>query len=308
MWFAVAVMQLLITGFIALAIHLVLGSRWSWSFIFASAIWITALGFMGVADAFTINVDKFFGAVLSNALINYEPPVDDQDALEINPTRKLEEVGPGLHPRWPWQKPYFYDLRRQITVPMPVKAYTSDGLETNLQSSMVVSAIRGYLCNLHRNSEVEAQEILKNFAVSQLAAHVNKMTQPDVIRDQDEIRKWFAKEVFKGDDKVSDIERDCGLTAQQLSITQITHSVAYQRSIETKEIAKNTKEAIAQILSADPDNKIGGKEALDAVLATDGNADVRIIRISGLEGLRHVGGAFMLGGDGGGKNKKKKED
>lgn len=294
MWFGVAIQQITIVLLLSLGIHLLFPKiNWGWSLISGAIVYTIIICFVRGINLFTANVADFHGAVLSNRFLSYKKPEQNDSPMELGKTTMLEEVGPGIHPKWPWQSVTYIDLRRQITVENTVDAYSSDGIEIKATYIMVIKALRGWLSNLVRNTETEARKILIAETESQIAAKINSYDQEHVIRHMNDLSRWFGQ-IHGGDDVSSEIERRCGLATSELTIKSISRSAKYQKAAEVGAIAKKTAESIETLVNAGKttDRPITGKHALNALLAIQEGVEYRVFDVSGLENLQNVGGVF----------------
>ncbi|MEK7642044.1 MAG: SPFH domain-containing protein [Patescibacteria group bacterium] len=309
MWVALVIQQIIIVVFVAWATHMITKIGWDWSLILGTTVWALFFFYGRGIDLFVVNTAPFFGCVLANPLLSYKQPVNDDDRLSFKKTACLEEVGPGLSPKWAWQKPTFIDLRKQITVRKPVGVYTNDGVKATITYIMIVAALRGFLCNLVRNTEQEAQDILVAKTQSKLIAQVSTINQQQLITDLDDLRDWFG-DIHGGDKVSSEDERGCGMSATDLTIESCDRSEKFQESAEQAEIAKNTAAALGQLITAGKTGpgSVTGKQALDFIAASQGIGAHQSISISGLENITHIGGNIMFPAGEPKKKEKKKED
>ncbi|MBU6426989.1 hypothetical protein KGQ27_01990 [Patescibacteria group bacterium] len=292
MWVAVGAQQLVAITLLSVGFGLLFqGLTTVWSLILATAFWTIIICFVRGINLFTANVADFHGAVLSNRFLSYKKPATDSDPMDLGKTRMLEEVGPGLHPKWPWQNAIFVDLRRQFTIDKPITAYSLDNIKLTVSYVMVLKALRGFLCNLVRNTEDESRQILVAGTESQLQAKLRGVNQENAIQHMNELDKWFG-DIYGGDHKSHPTEKRCGLATSELTIRNITLSDEFQHAAELQAIAKKSGEAVKALVEAGKteDKPITGKQALNALLAIDGKAEFKVFDVSGLENLQSVGG------------------
>ncbi len=294
MWVGFAIQQLTITILISLGIHLLFPKlSWGWSIILGTAAWTVIFCFVRGINLFTANVADFHGAVLSNRFRSYKRPEIGESPVKLGTTKMLEEIGPGIHPKWPWQTVTQVDLRRQITVEKTVDAYSSDRIELKATYIMVLKALRGYLCNLVRNTEGESQKILIGGTESRIVAKLNSIEQESAIRQIDDLKTWFG-EIYGGDDNASPIERRCGLATSELTVKSITRSPKYQKAAEAEAISKQIAKSVKGLVESGTgtNQPITGKHALNAMLAIQEGVEYKVFDVMGLENLQNVGGVI----------------
>ncbi len=294
MWVIVTLMQVASVIGMACVVHLIMQWAWGVSFIIASAIWVGIFFFAQGINMFTVGVADFHGAVLTNRLRSFNQPVNDEEILNLLPTKSLEEIGPGVHAKWPWQNPSYIDLRREITVRKKVTTYSKDQIQLTADYVLVFAALRGYLCNLVRNSPVEAQDILVAGTQSFVIEQISSMNQQEVFNKLAGLKTNLAT-YYRGDDVASTPEKQAGLSATNLTLESVTRGAKFQEAAESVEIAARHALAVEKLVTAGRTavNPISGRQALNAVLANENDAELLSIDITGLEGLRSVGGDFL---------------
>ena len=288
MWCGVVGMMLIILAFISTGIALMFPDlSLIWAAIIGATLEAIALFFMKGIELFVIRVAAYHGAVGFNSWESYERPENDVDRLVLSKDASLEEVGPGVHPTWPWQKWTFIDIRKQVTTKKTLIAYTSDNVKLEIDRMMVFSPLRGFLCNLVRNTDEEAQDILEAKVDSAIITKINSLKDSEVFAAIPDIADCVAN-ILGGDKKSSEDEQQLGLSATDLTATEIRRDAEYQKVAMALIKAQNNAAAVKALVAAGNTNGGGitETEAGYMVLAQEDKVDIKIIR--GLEGLRYA--------------------
>lgn len=279
LWLAVVMIQLIATAFLAVALWIITPLDAFWSMMSGMALWTVILFWTKLIDSFIVSIKPYFGAVGTNRLKSYKKPVTDEDRLTLGPEDSLEEIGPGIWPSMPWWSWETIDLRKQVTVRRKVKSFTSDKIEVTIEYMMVIQALRGFLCNLVRNEDDEAQDVLEATVDSNIIHKVNTLTVDELIEEFDTFGDWF-KMSLSGDLVSTNLEQQLGLSTSDLTAVGVERSASYQQAAEALVRAKMETAAAKEYrtLGSDPAKQMTDQQALEAVQANSGAIDLVVVR------------------------------
>lgn len=301
MWFVVGMMQIAFIAFIGSGLHFMWSGwavgwpaltspAWVWPLLIATMAWVVIFLFWGGINMFTVRGGKYIGIVLENGVFGTERPMDDSDITILKPTRSLVELGPGnIHPKFPTQRVWYVDLRRQKKISRTVNVFPNGKQALYLRYYAVTYAARGYLCNLVRNTDDEAESTLVAKIESGLIKMCAGMSDIQILKGFDTLAEKFAN-VLQGDGVVSEPEQQAGLIAEDITAQEASRSEQYQESIEALAAAQNTGKAIKALVKAG----VLEAQAAKIIAAQQKIGTYTAIDISGLANLQTVGGGINI--------------
>jgi len=275
----------------------------------AAILWALIFFFARGVDMFVVNIVEFHAAVLTSGFNRNRSPDDDLKRVKLERSRKFREVDFGLRPKRPWETATIIDMRKQRMIKKTLKGYSSDGIGVTINILLPIRPLPGFLPNLVRHTENTIDGMLISTCEAFVEEYMSKREQLYILNNLAELKELFRK-VYGGSGSIHEAERECGVFTDEPILSDFERSKKFQESAEALMIAKNTANAVKALLEIDPD--MGGKAALDAVLATEGDATMTITAIRGLENLKYAGGAFLpMGGQvkhGKGKQRQQQEE
>ena len=267
-----------------------------WPLVIGFVIWAILLFHpkTGIWDQYIFFVNANHGVVVGNRFkketFNPVNPIEDQinDTQEIT---SMRECGPGPHGKG-WLSEYYvayFDTRKKLLIGGTTTVYDKNNVPWLITWQGYLTPLYGSLVNLARKGDNVTQEFFQGFFDAAIAKEIRGKDGYKQLKNYNEFGKWFEN-LLEGPKNTHPLEVEYGMFTNRPQILEMTTTAEIQKAAEQVAKSRKNKEAAKEYAGMG----MTGKEALDRILAQEGDAE--LIVIDAPKGMNTFVGARGKGG------------
>ena len=251
-----------------------------WPLLIGFVIWEILLFHpkKGIWDQYIFFVKANHGVVVGNRFkketLDPVNPIEDQ----INDTQKItsmRECGPGPHGKG-WLSEYYvayFDTRKKLLIGGTTTVYDKNNVPWLITWQGYLTPLYGSLVNLARKGEGVTQDFFQGFFDAAIAREIRGEDGYEQLKNYNKFGKWFERLLRGTKKKPHPLEMEYGMGTNRPQILEMTTTAEMQEAAEQVAKSRKNKEAAAEYVGMG----MTSKEALDRVLAQEGNAELIVI-------------------------------